>query len=446
MQAMSDMVKFIKDSIRFTEYAIDPISWSTPHIYLSALAFYREGSIIKEMFLSNYGRIPHVKYLGSNRLDTWNTWDIVRVSSLAFSSEGTRVVSGCDDRKVRVWDARTGQLAMELPGHAGGITSVAYSPNGTFIASGSYDNTVRVWNEKTAQPITHPLEGHIGPVTSVAFSPCSIYIVSGSEDTTIRVWEAQTGRTIIQPLRGHAWVVSSVAFSPNSTRIISGSFDRTVCVWDVKSGLCILGPLHGHSNGVSCVTFSPDGAQFISGSYDASIYIWNASDGSRIGLLRDRPESFEADISCLGISYNWDTYLEATIKSASVCHASFSSDGTRVVSVSYDGTVRVWDVDRCRLITPPLRWIRPNNGSLITDIGPLDRRKLSLDGKRLVSSEGNNVIHVFDVSTDLLELSKSCTTPQAGASSYSIGPLLTDHTYHIPDQKSHIINTNNFTG
>ena len=74
-----------------------------------------------------------------------------------------------------------GQLAV-LKGHINSVTSVAFSPDGKKIVSGSYDQTIRVWDAETGKEIIQPLEGHSGYVNSVAFSPDGKKIVSGSYD------------------------------------------------------------------------------------------------------------------------------------------------------------------------------------------------------------------------------------------------------------------------
>jgi WD40 repeat protein len=118
------------------------------------------------------------------------------VSSVAFSPDGTRIVSGGFDNTVRVWDAASGQpIGAPLTGHTDPVLSVAFSPDGKRIASGGYDNTVRVWDGASGQPIGDPLTGHTDPVVSVAFSPDGNTIVAGSYDNTLRLWPAYPDAT-----------------------------------------------------------------------------------------------------------------------------------------------------------------------------------------------------------------------------------------------------------
>jgi len=53
--------------------------------------------------------------------------------SVAFSPDGKQVVSGSDDRTVRLWDAATGALQQTLEGHSDLVSSVAFSPDGKHI-------------------------------------------------------------------------------------------------------------------------------------------------------------------------------------------------------------------------------------------------------------------------------------------------------------------------
>ena len=68
-------------------------------------------------------------------------------------------------------------MGEPLRGHTGWLYSVAFSPDGTRIVSGSDDNTIRLWDAATHQAIGTPLTGHERSVRSVTFSPDGKLIV-----------------------------------------------------------------------------------------------------------------------------------------------------------------------------------------------------------------------------------------------------------------------------
>ena len=155
-----------------------------------------------------------------------------------------------------------------LHGHTYYVSSVAYSPDGKHIVSGSEDKTIRVWNATTGQCVAGPFRGHTGYITSVAYSPDGRHIVSGSQDMAIRIWNATTGQYVVGPFEGHTDYVNSVAYSPDGRHIVSCSQDCTIRIWNATSGQCVTGPFEGHTNLVTSIAYSPDGKQIVSGSQD----------------------------------------------------------------------------------------------------------------------------------------------------------------------------------
>ena len=156
------------------------------------------------------------------------------VEAVAFSSDGTRIVSGDDGGTIRLWtlDGETPETPL-LKLDKGGISSVAFSLNGNLIVSGSSDGTVRVLTVD-GKLAAGPFESHGGRIRSVAFSPDGKRIVSGGDDGTVRLWFLD-GKTATEWFNGHNNYVRSIAFSPDGKRIVSSADDGTTRLWNIAT-------------------------------------------------------------------------------------------------------------------------------------------------------------------------------------------------------------------
>jgi WD40 repeat protein len=103
---------------------------------------------------------------------------------------------------VRIWNAASGIQELELRGHTKWVNSVGFSPDGKHIVSGSDDKMVRIWKVESGVTVGQydleaELKGHTGWVMSVAYSPDGKHIVSGSDDKTVRIWNVE--QTCLDP-------------------------------------------------------------------------------------------------------------------------------------------------------------------------------------------------------------------------------------------------------
>jgi WD40 repeat protein len=291
------------------------------------------------------------------------------VSSVAFSPEGSRVLSGSMDTTIRLWDAARGVLLRAFEGHSGPVHSVAFSPNGAHVLSASYDSTIRLWDAATGA-LLRTFEGHSDSVSSAAFSPDGTKVLSGGRDKTVRLWDAATGAQL-RTFEGHSGAVTSVAFSRDGARVLSGSADRKVGLWDAVTG-ALLSTFEGHSDVVASVALSRDGARVLSGGWDKTVRLWDAATGRLL--------------------HTFDGYA------GQVWSVAFSPDGARVLAGSFedlsgseDTTLRLWDVATgARLL------------SFKGELGGVTSVAFSPDGARLLSGNAGTTVRLWDAGTGAL--------------------------------------------
>jgi WD40 repeat protein len=247
-------------------------------------------------------------------------------------------------------------------GHDAPVLAVAFSPDGRLALSGTAGgpnaSTIRLWDVRTGNKLRN-LDGHRHNVHAVAFSLDGKRVLSCSADNTVRLWNAETGKEL-KRLDGHSAQVNEVVFSPDGKRALTGGADKSVRLWDLESGKELL-KLGGHNTSVPRVAFSPDGRRALSGGHhpDQRICLWNLETGTLLKTLEGH--------------------------AGHVHGVAFLPDGERAVSCSFDGTIRLWDLD---------------SGKQIEEIkGPREMHALALssDGRRLVTAAFDQTVRLWDV-------------------------------------------------
>jgi WD40 repeat protein len=274
--------------------------------------------------LSDDGTLAAMNYTVSGDTEVWETdtgrvrftlKDLHNLFMVRFTADNARVLvnEAYPSNKVKLWDARTGEVAGVLKGHTNNIIDLAVSPDGTRIATASRDKTARLWELATGRPIA-TLRGHTSELYSVAFSPDGTRLVSAAEDRTLRTWEVPSGQEL-GVLRGHTRAVAGATFLDNES-VVSVGKDGTLRYWDARPGSGS-GLWTGHDEFVYGVALHPDGRHVVSGSWDGTARVWDAS-GNEVRRF-DMPNKER------------------------VCGVAVNPTGKWVATVSWGDNVHLWD-------------------------------------------------------------------------------------------------------
>lgn len=210
------------------------------------------------------------------------------VQSVAFSTDGKTLASGCWDKTVNLWDVETGELAHTLTGHSYGVTAVVFVPNSQansetdsetnsasadpLLVSADYDGGIRLWRANSGE-LVRTFAADRYPIFSLVISPDGKTLVEGSGDGSIKSWKLPSGRFLTN-FGGHTDAVTALAISPDGRTLASGSRDKTIKIWDLTTGSPVQTLSSTTVDSILTLTFSPDGRQLISGDQEGMIQVW----------------------------------------------------------------------------------------------------------------------------------------------------------------------------
>jgi WD40 repeat protein len=195
-----------------------------------------------------------------------------KISSLVFSPDGKLLAESIGNR-VLFWqvDIKGFELIREIVGNSGPVNSLAFSSDGLRLLTTSDDMTAKVWDANTGDWLM-TLSGHTDIVANGIFFADPALIVTAGYDRTIRFWDSQTG-LLVKILEEHTSPVISLTSSLNGQILASGGMDERVILWDVKTWNKLFTVTENHKD-IIPMAFSPDNKIFITTGPDDKLWLW----------------------------------------------------------------------------------------------------------------------------------------------------------------------------
>ena len=252
-----------------------------------------------------------------------------------------------------------------LEGHEGAVNDVQFSTDGTVIGTGGNDRCVRLWSydiveegttTKTTTETTQKeknsienvaiLRGHKNAVLSLAFLSDQFTIASASADKSVRVWDVEYGEQVKKYEKNHARAINCVdANERGASLIVSASDDGYSKVFDVRVAKKEVMKLKHKFPVVSCA-MRQDGMECATSGVDGIVRTWDLRNATRYHDAtkeEDRERLAKEDLLNLDIKMT-----TLTVKNG---HADIVTglaytcpDGFEVASVGMDGKCNLFDV------------------------------------------------------------------------------------------------------
>jgi WD40 repeat protein len=272
----------------------------------------------------------------SNNLSVSRTLDI--------SPDGKYLARAGDADKILICDAENGQVFNELDAHKGKrIWALKYTPSGDGLVSvgddGAFGTAINYTNMSGA---TSPIIGKTPhDIHDIDISSEGKYLAGIGKSSEVWIWNIQNQRReflLNDPQSDkHA---TAVAFNPKGRFVAVGYQDGTMMVWDLNKSkedpTYLPEKFLNHGSKISDVEFSDDGTLLVVGSLDKTATLWTIRD-----------EEYRGYGNYKEFPYTNPKYhpIKLTNHDDWVTSVAFSNDGTKVITGTANGQLKLWEVD-----------------------------------------------------------------------------------------------------
>nr|GEV30051.1 protein JINGUBANG [Tanacetum cinerariifolium] len=279
------------------------------------------------------------------------------------------------DKYLKIWSNTSFKCVESVKAHDDAINAVVVARDGT-IYTGSADQRIKVWGKVVGERkygLVATLEKHKSAVNALALNGTGSILFSGACDRSILVWEKEDSANymaVTGALRGHSKAI--LCLINMSNLLFSGSADRTVRIWQRGSQgkFCCLTVLDGHRQPVRSLVADADSnstestassmIKVFSGSFEGEIKIWNVEisnlanpTGSADRTVRIWQRGSQGKFCCLTVLDGHRQPVRSLVADVdSNSTESTSSSTVKVFSGSFEGEIKIWNVEISNLANP----------------------------------------------------------------------------------------------
>ncbi|KAL9029160.1 MAG: hypothetical protein Q9196_002574 [Gyalolechia fulgens] len=331
------------------------------------------------------------------------------VYGVAFSPDGSSIVSVGADKRIFLYDGKTGEAKTEIGAgeHTGSIFSVSWAKDSKQFVTSSADQTVKIWDAEAGKAVQTWRMGEEGKVSipdhqvGVVWPPGRsdglIISLNLNGDLTYLSEGNPTPRRVVHGHDKNITAISSSQYQAAEPTLFTGSSDGRICSWDVPTGEAQPVDGNGHSNYVSAISSSPSGHIHSVGwddtlrSIDASATVFTgqatATDGQPKGVATIT-HGLVAVATHKGIGLFKDGHKQKDVQLQNVSPTTIAANENLVAVAADDSSLHVLS---------PTSWeTKRQLPSLGSNISALS---FSPAGEYLAAGFSNGKISVFDTST-----------------------------------------------
>ncbi len=354
--------------------------------------------------------------------------EVDRIAGIDFNKEGTKIlVAG--DKKLVQYEVLSAKELLTIPVDSlGELNEATYSVDGTFIVTAFGSNQAVAFDAGTGKEYRH-FSGIINQQDKggLEYDPDNYwqsyiakyirlknlllltrddrFFITGKTGTAAIRWSTATGKPD-KSFRGHSKAVICFDLSKDGKLLLTGDGSGEAILWEMESGKKIRS-YKGHREPLFEVKISPDGKSIATASWDASMIVWDLATGEKTSHTDFREYSayslsFTPDGLYL-VSGRLNKALELREPDSKevvrtfightdvVSSIEFGPEKYKMLSASWDGTARIWDISTGMMLQKFKVSKSPVHAAIYTP-----------DGKRVITGGDDRVIRIFEVGSGKL--------------------------------------------